>query len=163
MERQVAVRRARIAASALFGVLTVLLVALWVRSYWWRDNLFIEISQLSYAQYSSEEGESAFLVTHSSGSKESRLVWFNPWELGHTRIEFFPFNGEYPRWMGFDMYWIDGDEWGIFVPHWFVCLLTGAIAVMSANTKSKRFSIRTMLIAVTLVAIMLGLGAWIVR
>ena len=33
-------RRVRIAVSVFFGVLTVLLAVMWVRSYWWADQVF---------------------------------------------------------------------------------------------------------------------------
>jgi hypothetical protein len=46
----------------------------------------------------------------------------------------------------------------INVPHWFLALITGSLAFVSA--RRRRYSLRTLLIVVTLVAIGLGLIAY---
>ncbi len=42
-------RKLRIAWSVAWGVLAVLLIALWVRSYWWVDSIDIHISESTHA------------------------------------------------------------------------------------------------------------------
>jgi hypothetical protein len=51
---------------------------------------------------------------------------------------------------------------GFVVPHWFVILLISMLAAVSwLPIWSNRFTLRTLLIATTLVAVALGLIVWL--
>jgi hypothetical protein len=61
---------------------------------------------------------------------------------------------------------LSGRSWcanvsGLIVPHWFGVIVLGIIAALSWTTRSSRFSLRTLLIATTLVAVGLGLIVWV--
>jgi hypothetical protein len=49
---------------------------------------------------------------------------------------------------------------GPIVPYWFLVLLTGSCAVAPWISWSRRFSLRTLLIATTLIAVVLGAVVW---
>jgi hypothetical protein len=55
------------------------------------------------------------------------------------------------------------DRCGIQVPYWFIVLVTAAFSVAPWIQWSKRFSLRTLLIAMTLVAVVLGLVVWAMK
>jgi hypothetical protein len=48
----------------------------------------------------------------------------------------------------------------IQTPHWLLALVLGAIAACTSAKRPYRFSLRTLLIATTLVGVALGLIAW---
>jgi hypothetical protein len=53
---------------------------------------------------------------------------------------------------------------GAMFPYWFLVLVFGGLAISPWTTRPKlRFSLRTLLIATTLVAVALGLIVWAVR
>ena len=53
---------------------------------------------------------------------------------------------------------------GFYAPHWTIALLCGTFATIPIATHLKwRFSLRTLLIATTLVAVLLGIIMWTVR
>src|SRR6185503_14580435 len=51
------------------------------------------------------------------------------------------------------------DEYDVFVPLWFLALIAGLVGVATWLQMPPRFSLRTLLIATTLVAVALGLVA----
>jgi hypothetical protein len=48
-------------------------------------------------------------------------------------------------------------DWYVLVPHWFLALLTATISATPWIRWSRRFSLRTLLIATTFLAVVLGL------
>lgn len=59
-----------------------------------------------------------------------------------------------PDFLGFH---IDiGKSWKLSIPHWFFAAVTGAVATALRPSPRLRFSIRSLLLAVTLVAVVLG-------
>ena len=51
----------------------------------------------------------------------------------------------------------------LIIPYWLPCLAAATIALLPWLKWSKRFSLRTLLIATTLVAVALGLIVWAAR
>jgi len=49
--------------------------------------------------------------------------------------------------------------WGVIVPYWFLVLVAGMLGVVVRLERPWRYSTRTLLIAITFVAILLGLVA----
>jgi hypothetical protein len=69
------------------------------------------------------------------------------------------------RWRFEDTYFGFGilvmpNQVGVFVPYWFLFIICVTLAIVSWPEWTKEFSLRTLLIAVTLVAVVLGLAAW---
>jgi hypothetical protein len=153
-------RYLRIAFSATCLIACVLLIVLWVRSYqnfggaWWdwaTDSLTIHSAFGHLVFVEEKENKPQFAFPH--------------WQLGAgSKPMIDPVNAEkdilnYHKSMGFG--W--GDQWGqrfLMAPHWFVAVLMGAIGGLP--WLPWRFSLRTLLIATTLVAVALGLIGYVV-
>lgn len=146
-------RYLRIAVSAACLMLCVLLVALWVRSYSWHD------------QISSGETPAGWQVDSSSG---------------HFQIERM-LSSTYPYW-GFNIWPVraaDQSDTPLFPditlssypdyldvgsPYWFAVLITVAVGILAAFPWLRwRFSLRMLFIATTLVATPLGALIYVLR
>ena len=136
MERTKVVRGLRIAWSVWWGILCVLLVVLWVRSYWQRDMVWHGNSSTGYHQATSEGG----------------IVWLvHRKETAHTfQSGRATLPAQLPMQWGFR-----SRGSGLSIPHWCIILLTGTLATIAGmpwRFNSRQFSLRTMLIATTLIA-----------
>jgi hypothetical protein len=143
-------RSLRITWSVAWGIVAVLLVALWVRSYWWSDTINIRVN-----------GSKMFGVASSLGS----LL------VGSTDAsDYEKFSG---RWMWLvrpsDPAWAKQTNHGFLyysrsgmnlvgIPSWLAVISTAGLAIVPWLIC--RFSLRTLLIATTLVAVGLGLIVW---
>jgi hypothetical protein len=145
MTRPRLIRGLRIAWSVAWGILCVLLVVLWVRSYSWVDTAGGPI----YADY--EFGVSSLFGTVGISVAKNNSAW-----------------GLITQPM--DELWGNSSRiWGKFIcksdtiaaPHWCLILLSGTLA--SAPWVRSRFSLRSLLIATTLIAVVLGLAVWSAR
>jgi hypothetical protein len=156
MERSRVTRYIRIAVTALSLTACVLLIALWVRSYWIADGF---ASANSWAVVSLR-GELLVSVLDNSGVGGG-------FEVGYGAAKI---NEEFDSW---NLYAVATPTWNVFfarggaLPGWFhlvaVKFLTLLIIplVIALSTCpwihwSRRFSLRTLLIATTLVAVLLG-------
>jgi len=147
------VRRLRIAVSVFFAMLTVLLCVLWLRSFWYMDRLHGPISQTRGIEFISVNGQMLFAITKRVIPAQ-RLNWSlesidSQDGAAKSEIEDTKFGFVYS----------EIDYWTTWVPHWFLTLIAAALA---AAVWIRRFSLRTMLIAVTLLAVVLGLAMWLV-
>ncbi len=128
-------RYLRIAFSATCGIACVLLIVLWVRSYWWMD---------STGYLTSVQGKlfvQEYLIINSPTGSAFR---------GPCGITSLP--------TGWGFVPIDG---GVTLPIWSLVV---PMAILAAVPWIRwRFSLRTLLIATTLVAVVLGLIVWLVR
>jgi hypothetical protein len=135
-------RRTRIAVSVFFGVLTAALCVLWVRSYWWVDVV--------------RRG------TESVGSSQGRIFVNDVYNLpgkgkvvtrsiAGNRIHFWTARQEDLVAVGV----------GKVFPQWPAILL--AVVSSAAPWLHYRFSLRTLLIATTLVAVVFGLVSFLAR
>jgi hypothetical protein len=136
-------RYLRITWTVFCGIACVLLIALWARSYWWMDGVIAPLSK------------STTLVMSSGGGVLG--VWINdaasiniPWQFhSQSRQTMLDKIGSRK---------IRPPEFGISyrhleLPHGLFVL---AAAVLATLPWVRRFSLRTLLIAMTLVAVVLG-------
>jgi hypothetical protein len=141
-------RKLRIASSVGWGVLCLPLIALWARSY-----------SRCYA-ISGHFGKQSFTLQSSLG--EIYFVWFSPKAVSYLPWEVFNTGAAsrqvlMPKRLGFDArITIAGFDVG--VSHWLPILFCTAGAI--APLLPWRFSLRTLLIAITVVAVLLGLAIW---
>jgi hypothetical protein len=145
-------RRLRIAWSVAWGVVAVLLIALWVRSFWYADDLgryqngslyLIESACGSLRPvYSSDEGPGAFWVYSCE-----LLAYTNSYEHPIFGLD----SKDFPLYFQ------------AYVPHWLLAIAFAVCAVVPWLHWSSRFSLRTLLIATTLVAVGLGAIAWLIH
>ncbi len=140
-------RKLRIAWSVFWGVVAVLLVVLWVRSYWQSDSLSHYNSPINGITSGSERGVVYLSQTPDIAHKTTpRWEWRN-YEIDYSIPQPFPFE--------FNLL-----PASIAAPHWFVALLLSIVGAVPW-LPLKRFSLRTLLIAMTLVALVLGLIVWV--
>jgi hypothetical protein len=157
-------RRTRIAVAVVFGLMCLLVALLLVRSFWWRDNFQMRVAAVR-VWLASDKGETALAFQSVDGS-EPRLgmdTWaIEGWYL--LTHDFYPFDSSSPRYHGFGIRWFDMSNWELFAPHWFVAFISGLLAVLALppplHRRIPQFSLRTLFIATTLVAAILGLIAW---
>jgi hypothetical protein len=138
-------RNLRIAFSATCLIACVLLIALWVRSYFYIDGLTIrggrQITTFDGRLFVSEK----FALKKSSTSRQYMPTIRDSF---HHNVRYFSFAlGEALR-----------RGRGFAIPYW--CILFPAAAAITLPWLRWRFSLRTLLIATTLVAIVLGLIVW---
>ena len=140
-------RYLRIAWSVAWGIIAMLLCVLWVRSYSYGDGVCCvdNASQRTVAGSNSGCIYLYFLDESSNGTAPtSGWVYFSASLSSH-------FTGF--RWTSLAGYR------GIDVPFWFVVKVASSTAVLPW-IPFLRFSLRTLLIATTLVAVVLGLTVW---
>jgi hypothetical protein len=151
-------RKVRIAWSVLWGAVAVIAIVMWIRSYWRLDTVEVTtqsrrlslVSALGivkfYHQYS-DDVSGPFLYVDSTDI-DDMLAGGIRWQERDLTFGF-----------GFDSI---PQPMEISFQCWFLVL-----AVVSTATASwlptGRFSLRTLLIATTLVAVVLGLAVWATR
>jgi hypothetical protein len=129
-----------------------LLIALWVRSHSKWDRLFYHFPSGGTAGFSSWDGNIIVGVEYSSWVSYSRGFEFDSQLTSQWQLD--------PSERGF-LFMRDSSEFAVGMPHWFPIILSAAIAAIP--WAKRRFSLRTLLIATTLVAVVLGLIARAVR
>jgi hypothetical protein len=146
-------RKLRIAGSIVCGIACALLIALWVRSYWRCDSLTRIGSNRIYTQLFSDCGT----LCLSRDDKEfwrdlyvQRVLEKDRWLYGVRAA-----SNHLPM---FGWRLLPGE---IFVrlPYWLVLL--GCTFIAPVPWLRPRFTLRTLLIATTLVAVVLGLIVWL--
>jgi hypothetical protein len=156
-----------IAVSVFFRWVTVLLCILWLRSY--QNYYEIQADLWRPSVLRSQSGSLGVMLldpAHFSAGTDGRLF---------SRLYVRPVreHNEFPQ--SKERAQLIVDSAGFFVgettagcielvvPFWFLILSTALCALIPELIKPRRFSLRTMLIATTLVAVLLGLGAWLLR
>lgn len=161
-------RKLRIAFSITCLVACALLMALWVRSYWRMDQVYGHTSATQLLHFGSMRAQVTVRRVKNYRGTGIRLNWLPESEpvsdILQRRQQKFP-DGQgdllvyrYGSRYGFG--WLHD---GVYVPHWFLALIMGTVAAILLIPWSLRFSLRTLLIAMTLVAIVLGMIAIAMR
>jgi hypothetical protein len=152
-------RYVRIALTAICLTACVLLVALWVRSYWRGDRLYlfykwsVTLQSFRGSQHFAVYARPWSNIKHSKTQPDPRRIWH--WKLTSRPMP----NGDFAE-PGFD--WLgDDDGFELFAPHWCSVVVFAAIAAAPWIRWSRRFSLRTLLIVTTLVAVGLGMVVYL--
>jgi hypothetical protein len=145
-------RKLRIAWSVAWGIMAVLLVALWVRSYRSRDAILGWLPIPLYFQVDSDRGAIHLILNQEVATTQIKVETTGamgiavPWAIRLYR------NPRFGWWFN------------VATPHWSLFLLSTILAASPWIRQSPwRFSLRTLLIATTLVAVVLGLIVWATR
>jgi hypothetical protein len=141
----------RIAFSVFCGIACVLLICLWARSYWWSDMASRRIA--------------AIWSTHGCVT----CLWWKsnpslPTATTSVDVDLLPVG--ITAALGLFSFDLEYGSTGIVIqlPHWTLVLMTGICGAAPWIRQLKwRFSLRTLLIAITLVAVVLGLIVYAVR
>ena len=138
-------RHLRIAFSAACLIVAVLLIALWARSYWRNDAMLFTNARDVITGAGTTSG---VVVSHrlqvDSGSSP------RGWHYQSRPVTSVPEQ----------FYWDSTSTLrAIHVPIWFLCVVSLAFGTLP--WLPYRFSLRTLLIATTLIAVLLGLVVWL--
>lgn len=147
-------KKLRIASSVMCGVFCLLLIVLWDRSYWWYDNAHCPLRSPRMLIMNSFGGRLSF---YAGKRIDYRSGWFpSGWGTDSTPVRnIAPSSLKRPK-----SYWgYNNDHYGCFIlfPHWFPALVMGALMAGFGIRPPYRFSLRTLLIVMTLFALLLGL------
>ena len=147
-------RRTRIAVSVFFGMLTVALCVLWARSYWHADSMTLVDNNHVLTRLGTGVGVFFFgSFEHQAIASLSPPDATGEWK--YQQYDSVPYS--------LNRTWIlsRNPHWIVSVPAWFATLSSLAMAI--APWVSLQFSLRTLLLATTLVAVVLGIGVWAMR
>src|SRR5262245_18068408 len=152
MDRPRLIRGLRIAWSVWWGILCVLLIGLWMRSYYVGDVVLWSVTKWSGFQFTSMEGELTGRRCSLDGAGHQGSMNFPNWLWQTTRDGMFG-----PTEHGFDF-----RRWFyIALPYWSPVVISAAfVAAPWLVGRGHRFTLRTLLIATTLIAVVLGLVVW---
>jgi hypothetical protein len=115
-------RKLRIAWSVFWGLAAVLLIVLWVRSYWWHDNIFYHGSTETIGTESAW-GTITLFRNNWSGRDRPGIGW----TLSHDAWVF----GDSPELATTGFHWLSEPTFfGIWLPHWFVTLVVIVLATV---------------------------------
>ena len=129
--------------SAFFALLAVKLCVLWVRSYWWNDLLVHQGDR--FAEIGSCHGAICAI--------------YHDLHMGRAGVDDWVYVNVPAHRMPPGFYWyMSSNQISVTVPHWFPILICSGLAAIS--WVSQLFSLRTLVIATTLVAVVLGLAVW---
>src|SRR5690242_190518 len=132
-------RKLRIAWSVVWGLAAVLLIVLWVRSYWrWDVESIYWPGTYSYA-LESLHGRLFFVGTYAPNGN-GFFSYSLPAPL-HCDLD------SYANRFGFAFAIVPTIEW-IGAPYWSLLVAAAALAVGPWTVWSKRFSLRTLLVAI---------------
>lgn len=161
MDRQDVLRRTRIAVSVFFAVLTIALVLLWIRSEWRHDVLGIFTGGKSAALFGSADGVLCLELRDEFGWREDDPASF----YRSMGVRFaWPWHGLAPATApGGFLVKRNSDSTYFVVPHWYAVAMASIPAAMFVGRWSPRYSLRSALVATTLIAVMLGMGVWLGR
>jgi hypothetical protein len=147
-------RYLRIAFSAVCGIICLLLIVLWVRSYWWMEKVLWVY-----------QSPKAIRIFWGAGQVQVETASDNPIEITSSALGTFDwreptFSSVAPpdatsKSLDHMLHKLDT---GKAVPICFPVLATATLAALP--WLRWRFSLRTLLIAMTLVAVVLGLIVW---
>jgi hypothetical protein len=159
-------RKLRIAWSVGWGVLAVLLIVLWVRSYWWVDSFLCRVQGRYYVAVMSTQpilgvgyncAPTHGVVEDVFGKSLCTFGSLNRIQDGTLIVP------ALPAWsVGVDR----GANWSVYAhsPHWFPTLISGVLAILPWIRQLRwRFTTRTLLLATTLIAVVLGAIVWAAR
>ena len=154
-------RKLRIAFSATCGIACVLLIVLWVRSYRWADCMYWNIVGHRSALVASTHGR---LVAYTD------LFEIDPWKARFRLLarDEIGMSVVYPLASGIPSRSLGGmpgaNSHYVVFSHWLIVVVTGTAGIFGIRRHYQfRFSLRTLLIATTLVAVVLGIIVYATR
>ena len=144
-------RKLRVAFSLTTGLLTVLSLVLWKRSY-------VSVDSITH------RGKNTLGIVSRSGSlcfaKVSGAVGTG-WSFGSERLRNIESN-LLPH-DSFELRSVGSGMWVAFFPHWILAGLSGTASLLALLPWSTRYGLRALLISTTLIAAGLGLVVWLIR
>jgi hypothetical protein len=144
----------RIAFSAVCGIICLLLIALWVRSYWGCDTISLRLLDSCEATVTSVRGQ-VVASAYEYRDGDQRAPYFLSFNVQPaTSLFVIGDQGRLHHPQSFSVQRSPNVVVAV-MPHWFIAII-GALLATVWFTSLPRFSLRTLLIAITLVAVVLG-------
>lgn len=135
-------RKLRITWSVVCGLAALLTLVFWVRSYWMLYELKVPISNSTFVDAALLPGELLAILRDGT---------IGTWAIDHATPE----QARKPRQLSGPFFFSKGR---VGVPTWFVLCLSSSLAALP--WVRPRFSLRALLIATTVVAMLLSLTVW---
>ena len=152
-------RKLRITWTVFCGIACVLLIALWVRSVSWDDGSGIRLTS-NYCLYGEQiRCRVLIYISQLKPGLEPSHWWSQSIDANDFEIVK---ENTGPSMLGFGVTHRPG-YFRIRLPHWFLVAATATAAVVPWFSWRWHFSLRTLLIATTLVAVVLGLIVYFAR
>jgi hypothetical protein len=156
----------------------LLLIALWVRSYWWSDLLHGHAKQSPIEIISSEGRLKITRVQQVLGFVAPQYSRRGPQGPGFVAQQYAGWlcfaddSSEaqtmashirsFPTWSGIGI--VPRHHRAVLAPYWLVVVLATGVGVALSRVRwSNRFGMRTLLLTMTFVAVVLGLVMWLIR
>ena len=154
--RKLRFRKLQIAWSLACGIVCLLLIVFWVRSHYWVEQVFVPVTRSSFVSVGSMPNRFGVGLTHQSPNGTLST-------LSMPTMEWLAAMYEETSTPQTDAFWSDAMTFsisadGMIMPYWFGVLLSAAFG--TAPRLRWRFSLRTLIIATTLVAVVLGLAVY---
>jgi hypothetical protein len=147
----------RIAMTALSLTACVVLIVMWIRSYRIYDDLSGNIRNGGVLGFGSMRGRVSIEYFPDLNLARGWRWWHDEPDKDQIRA-----HNKVDHVTGFNLY--THPEGGlVLVPHWFPVSLTAILGVLTWSKGSRRFSLRTLLIATTLVAFGIGAIVYVAR
>lgn len=144
-------QRTRIVISTLFAILGALFAAFWIRSKSTNDTVFKLDANYYLTTLGSDAGTLYFsrnLVALGAALRVAPHGWKHESSSANNRTKKFA--------------WIRGaGNTFISAPHWFI--ITACAVAAAIPWAHLKFSLRTLLIILTIASCALGLGAWVIK
>lgn len=146
----------------VWGMACALLIVLWVQSYWWCDIVTYRPSTTTAFRLLSDEGQVSYFDQSQSllfMGEPPPIGWSidKKWYAGYSSdiSDISPFKKVF---RGFALNGTFGNQ----VPDWFLLVVVAGLGAAPWLSRWPcRFSLRTLLIATTLIAVGLGLVVWL--
>jgi hypothetical protein len=160
-------RKLRITIYAASGIICLVLIVLWVRSYWKMDLLTLPISSTRVVEIGVVKGVIMFRAPplsyfRSKGwlgtASELRGLSSTPAPQSNSSKRPQPSR----TWIRVESTPI-GSGGQVHVPYWMLVVVSAALSLPLLKSKPWRFSLRTLLIGMTVVAALLGALVWATR
>jgi hypothetical protein len=150
------------------GIACVLLIVLWVRSYWQMDHVYGYTSPTAIMHFGTIQGQLVYRRYQNSGGEGIPSNWMpqseSVVEIARHFQSGIPNDDEfyvYRHSSRFGFGWLRD---GFFMPLLLPALIASVFAVAPwLHQIPWRFSLRTLLIATTLIAVLLGIIVWMTR
>jgi hypothetical protein len=149
-------------ASIVCLVLCVALMGMWVRSYYWTDEVYFTPPGATTVGGGSIVGRITMGALTRKGTGLEERFYFRHVPIADWRSEGGRLDKEFSSVAGFGFLRETG-ACVIAVPYWFAVIFVGAFSFAPWSRVKYRFSLRSLFIATTFLAVVLGIIAWLDR
>jgi hypothetical protein len=159
MERTRGARALRISATAAGLLMSVVVAAMWLRNFWWADVFWTPLPNAGQVAIASADGQVEFGISYpamrgATRANQGAELW--GWQT-YTASRNRPLDIFVP-WKQVIHYRFTRNGSIAVLPHWLLAIVPLLLAGVLWIRWSRRFTIRTLLVITTLVAMILALA-----